>query len=176
MATSWYEEGASSLELLGPWLDEHASVIDVGGGTSVLVDALLARGIADATVLDISGVALEHARKRLGVAAGGVDWVVADITEWAPGRTWSLWHDRAVLHFLVNDDRVDRYLSVLAAAVVPGGAAVISTFAPHGPTECSSRPVRRRARTATCAASTRQRRGDRQGQSQRRQDRHVARP
>jgi len=141
--TSWYEADASSLEMMRPWLGSGASVIDVGGGASVLVDALLTEGVRDLTVLDISSTALDHARRRLGDVAANVDWVVADITEWVPARTWSVWHDRAVLHFLVDDDQVSCYLSVLAAAVAPGGAAVISTFAPHGPIECSGRPVRR---------------------------------
>ena len=141
--TSWYEADASSFEMVRPWLGPGASVLDVGGGASVLVDALLAEGVRDVTVLDISSEALDHARRRLGDAAADVEWVVADVTAWEPDRTWSVWHDRAVLHFLVGDDQVDRYVSALAAAVEPGGAAVISTFAPHGPTECSGRAVRR---------------------------------
>ncbi len=113
------------------------------GAHRSLVDALLADGVRDVTVLDISSDALDHARRRLGDAATEVEWVVADVTAWVPDRTWSVWHDRAVLHFLVDDDQVGSYLSALASAVEPGGAAVISTFAPHGPTECSGRPVRR---------------------------------
>lgn len=143
-AVSWYEERPStSLDLLAAvGVTPHDSVIDIGGGASTLVDHLLHAGHADLTVLDLSAVALGTARDRLDDPRE-VTWIEADLLTWQPDRRWDVWHDRAVLHFLVDDhDRV-AYVNQLRRALVPGGAFVIGTFAEDGPTQCSALPVRR---------------------------------
>jgi len=119
-----------------------ASVIDVGGGESTLVDDLLARGYRNITVLDISQTAIEANRKRLGKASERVHWVVADITKVDLDRSaYDVWHDRAVFHFLtVMSDRV-AYVRQVAYAVRPGGHVIVSTFGPEGPTKCSGLDV-----------------------------------
>jgi len=53
-------------------LDPEAAMIDIGGGTSTLVDDLLDRGFGDLTVLDISSAALENTEMRLGERAAAV--------------------------------------------------------------------------------------------------------
>jgi SAM-dependent methyltransferase len=143
-SVSWHQDRpAVSLELLdalGVQPDE--SLIDVGGGASNLVDHLLAAGHHDVGVLDLSVVALDVARTRIGDPPA-VTWIVQDLLSWQPERTWDVWHDRAVLHFLLDDDDRRRYAQTMRAAVRPGGAIVIGAFAEDGPTECSALPVRR---------------------------------
>lgn len=143
-AVSWYEaRPATSLELLeAAGMTSESSVIDVGGGASTLVDHLIAAGLDDVTVLDLSDAALEVARTRLGDPPA-VTWIQADITTWQPTRRWNLWHDRAVLHFLIEDDARASYRDALRQALAPDGAFVIGTFAEDGPTQCSALPVRR---------------------------------
>ena len=145
-AVSWYEAHVSvSLELISALgVGPDAAVLDVGGGASPLVDDLLARGHRDVAVLDVSAVGLDAARARLGDPAG-VTWVVHDLLTWSPPRRWDVWHDRAVLHFLVDDGDRASYAALLRQALHPGGAVVIGTFAPDGPTHCSGLPVRRYA-------------------------------
>jgi 2-polyprenyl-3-methyl-5-hydroxy-6-metoxy-1,4-benzoquinol methylase len=118
-------------------------VIDVGGGASRLVDALLEAGRDDVTVLDISHVALGRAKARLGESAARINWICADVTQWTPARTWDLWHDRAVFHFLTEIAEQDAYIKTLTAATHPGSAVILSTFAPTGPERCSGLPVQR---------------------------------
>lgn len=120
-----------------------ASIIDIGGGASRLVDALLAGGFHDLTVLDLSAAALASARKRIGARGEAVRWVADDATVWQPQRAFDIWHDRAAFHFLV--DAADRaaYLERLHRGVRAGGHAVIGTFAPDGPEKCSGLPVQR---------------------------------
>ena len=139
----WFQpEPQPSLELVVDHTPDGGSVIDVGGGASLLVDRLLERGHAP-TVLDLAAPALEAARRRLGERAGEVTWVHGDVTELELGRTFDTWHDRAVLHFLLEDDvRVD-YIASVRRHLRPGGHAVIGTFGPDGPTTCSGLPVRR---------------------------------
>jgi rhodanese-related sulfurtransferase/SAM-dependent methyltransferase len=141
---SWYQpEPTMSLALIDHLqVPTTASVIDVGGGASLLVDELLARGYADLTVLDVSSTALEIARKRVGDAAP-VRWIRADITGWQPEREYALWHDRAVFHFLTGPEEQLRYLNIVRQALGPGGALVMATFAADGPERCSGLPVAR---------------------------------
>jgi 2-polyprenyl-3-methyl-5-hydroxy-6-metoxy-1,4-benzoquinol methylase len=142
---SWYRPHAErSLEFIESASPAHtASVIDVGGGASTLVDDLLTRGFSDITVLDIAEPALARAKARLGDKAGKIDWIVADISRWTPRRTWGIWHDRAVFHFLTDRQQQDAYLAALVTATQPGATAIISTFALDGPEKCSGLPVQR---------------------------------
>lgn len=141
---SWYEDSPdTSLALLDAvGVTTADSVVDVGGGASRLVDALVGRGHTDLAVLDLSSVALDVARQRVGHDAP-VTWLERDLLSWEPARTWDVWHDRAVLHFLLSDDDRARYVATLRQTVGPGGAFVIGTFAEDGPIECSALPVRR---------------------------------
>lgn len=138
--TSWFEQHpVRSLRLI----EEHQSVpgalIDVGAGTSRLLDELLDRGWNDLSALDISAEALEVLRGRLG---SKVTYLITDIRDFRPTRTYDVWHDRAVLHFLTNDDDRHGYVATCASALAPGGHAVIGAFAPNGPATCSGLPVR----------------------------------
>jgi len=129
-----------SLDLLhSRGADATASLLDVGGGSAALVDALVADGWQDLAVLDISPVALQAARARL--PRSPVDWIVADLLHWWPQRRYDWWHDRAVFHFLAAEQERQLYRERLAAAVRPGGYAILATFAPDGPEACSGLPV-----------------------------------
>lgn len=141
---SWYQPvAARSLALLTELAPPPCSVVDVGSGASTLIGGLLDAGYTDVTVLDISDRALAQARAQLGGRAGAVRWVVADATSHRFGRSFDAWHDRAVFHFLVDDDARDRYLTGLRTAVRPGGHLILATFAADGPEQCSGLPVRR---------------------------------
>jgi SAM-dependent methyltransferase len=142
---SWFQERPSRslamFERAGITCED--SVIDVGGGAARLVDELVARGFCDLTVLDVSEVGLGHARARLGADAQRVAWLVADVRGWAPARTYRVWHDRAVFHFLTAEDDRRRYLHALHAATTPGAVAIFGCFALDGPSSCSGLPVAR---------------------------------
>jgi SAM-dependent methyltransferase len=144
-AVSWFERAPrislGLIDALGVTPDE--AVVDVGGGASPLAGALVRRGFADVTVVDVSEVALRAARRDLGPAAAGVRWIRADVLDWDPGRAFGLWHDRAAFHFLVDPAARERYLATAAAAVRPGGHLVLGTFAEDGPARCSGLPVAR---------------------------------
>jgi trans-aconitate methyltransferase len=119
------------------------AVVDVGGGASRLVDELLGRGHTDLTVIDLSQAALDEAAARVGPAGSAVRWVAADVTHWEPARSFRLWHDRAVFHFLVDPADQEAYVATATAALEPGGHLVVATFAPGGPEQCSGLDVQR---------------------------------
>jgi 2-polyprenyl-3-methyl-5-hydroxy-6-metoxy-1,4-benzoquinol methylase len=137
---SWYRAHLEkSLALIERCAEDHsASIIDVGGGQSTLVDDLLARGFQNITVLDISPAAIEVVKKRLGKASEQVQWVVADITdaELAPGA-YDIWHDRAVFHFLASPQQRAAYVRQVVRSLKPSGHVIVSTFGPQGPEKCS---------------------------------------
>jgi 2-polyprenyl-3-methyl-5-hydroxy-6-metoxy-1,4-benzoquinol methylase len=124
--------------------DRSASIIDVGGGESTLVDDLLTRGFQDVTVLDVSQVAIEATKKRLGKQAERVHWLVADVTQLElDPRAYDVWHDRAVFHFLTLPQQRSVYVRQTLRSVKPGGHVIVSTFGPEGPTKCSGLDVAR---------------------------------
>lgn len=141
----WYQpQAAMSMELIGSTgVGVEASIVDVGAGASVLADDLLLAGFTDVTCVDHSTVGLRTAQDRLGARADAVTWVVADLLHWDPPRTYDLWHDRAVLHFLLDDHRVAAYRRALMAGTHPGSWLVLGVFGPEGPTMCAGLPVRR---------------------------------
>lgn len=143
-AVSWYRPHLeTSLALIKEAsADRSASIIDVGGGESTLVDDLLAFGYENVTVLDISRTAVDVNKRRLGKASERVHWLVADITnvELEPSA-YDLWHDRAVFHFLTSSSDRAAYVRQVARAVKHGGHVIVSTFGPEGPVKCSGLDV-----------------------------------
>jgi len=142
---SWFTpQPSTSVGLLDRCgVSARGAVLDVGGGRSRLVEALLDRGHRDVTVLDVSAAALESSADRLGERRHDVTWVRADLLNWAPPRQFEVWHDRAVFHFLTDPADQESYRTVAAAAVIPGGLLVVGTFAEDGPESCSGLPAAR---------------------------------
>jgi 2-polyprenyl-3-methyl-5-hydroxy-6-metoxy-1,4-benzoquinol methylase len=121
---------------------QSAAIIDVGGGASTLVDDLIVRGYPNLTVLDVSEAAIEIAKRRLGNAGEAIHWFCADVTKAElPPKTYDVWHDRAVFHFLTNQKDRANYVRNVALAVKPGGHVIVSTFGPEGPVKCSGLDV-----------------------------------
>jgi SAM-dependent methyltransferase len=119
-------------------LAKDAPIIYVGGGDSLLVDALIEKGYTDITVLDISAVAIANAQRRLGNKAHLVTWVISDILDFQPVRNYACWHDRAVFHFVTDHQNIGHYTTLMARTLKEGGALVIGTFAEDGPEKCSN--------------------------------------
>lgn len=140
---SWYQPiPKTSLQLiLGAPLTQSSGIIDIGGGDSFLVDHLLAQGYDNLTVLDISKTAIARAQGRLQQKAAQVNWIVSDMLQFTPEKTYALWHDRAAFHFLTNPIEIDQYKTRVEQAIQPGGRMVLGTFAPNGPTKCSGIPI-----------------------------------
>ena len=141
---SWYQPRLNrSLALIDQLdLNPDATILDIGGGASTLVDDLLERGFRDMTVVDLSGKALDASRNRLGKRACSVKWIEDDVTGLdLPPESIDLWHDRAVFHFLTDPrDRLS-YRCLLARVLKPGGRAILATFGPEGPQSCSGLDV-----------------------------------
>ena len=143
-AVSWYrphlETSLDLIERVAP--DRSASIIDIGGGESTLVDDLLGKGYRNISVLDISPTAIEVARNRVGGLAQQVTWLIADVTKAElPLKYFDVWHDRAVFHFLTTQEERIAYVRRVAGSMKLGGHVIVATFGPEGPTQCSGLDV-----------------------------------
>jgi len=140
---SWFQEIPTvSLDLIrATGVAAGASIIDIGGGASRLVDALVGEDYRSVSVLDVSEKALATSRDRLGPSAKHVTWIVADVTAWRPDKSYDVWHDRAAFHFLTEPADRAAYAECVRKAVRPGGHVIIATFAPDGPERCSGLPI-----------------------------------
>jgi len=138
---SWTETyPQTSINLIQTFnLDKSSPIIDIGGGDSLLIDALLEIGFTDLTVLDISGKALDRAKKRIGDQAKKVHWIESDILDFKPTKNFKLWHDRASFHFLTEPFDIKRYVEIINMSNTKN--LVIGTFSTSGPKKCSGLPV-----------------------------------
>lgn len=120
-------------------------ILDAGGGASTFALRLIERGFKNLVVADISQVALDNARERLGVSASSVQWITADLGEpagLAGLHDVALWHDRAALHFLTEAREREAYSATVNRAVRPGGYVVLAAFSLAGARDCSGLPIR----------------------------------
>jgi ubiquinone/menaquinone biosynthesis C-methylase UbiE len=146
-ACSWYQPSPEpSLNVIDRLdLQLETPVLDAGGGDMFLPDALVARGVRNLTVVDISEKALNHTRQRLGPHAEAIRFIAADVKDLTLAANVGLWHDRAVFHFMTDPVERAQYREVLVRALQPGGIAIVATFAPEGPDKCSGLPVQQYA-------------------------------
>lgn len=141
---SWTQDiPKTSLDFIHSFhLTRDASIIDVGGGDSTLVDHLLDEGYEDVTVLDVSAHALARAKERLGERADSVHWVAADITEFTTSKKYDVWHDRAAFHFCLTPEQVEKYLETARSGIKHNGYLTLGTFSTQGPRKCSGLDIR----------------------------------
>ncbi len=145
---TWYEEiPESSIKLLSEChINKDESILDVGAGASTFVDYLINQGFSNIIATDISEIALNKIKERLGKEkASLVRWIVDDITHPIHIRNLrdiAVWHDRAVLHFLLEEDQQNMYLSTLKRVIKKGGYVIIATFSLKGAKKCSGLNVK----------------------------------
>jgi SAM-dependent methyltransferase len=138
-SVSWYQSTPEpSLQFVKDFnIPKDAKIIDVGGGDSLFIDYLIDLGYRNLTVVDISEVALEKAKKRLGNKSDLVNWIVADISNFVPPAKYDFWHDRAAFHFLTNEEEINKYVKTVKQHLNENGLFVVGTFSENGPEKCS---------------------------------------
>ena len=142
---TWFQDNPEiSMNLIkGLKLKKEAKIIDVGGGDSKLVDFLLDEGFENIYVLDISEIAINKAKKRLGEKAKKVTWFISDILDFKTNIKFDLWHDRATFHFLTKEEQINTYLKLVSDSIIPKGYFTIGTFSESGPDKCSGIEIKK---------------------------------
>lgn len=140
---SWHQdEPSTSLHLVEECLLGKGSVIDIGGGSSILAGELVMRGFAPSTVVDISSQAIQKVHNGIDPAtAAKITWLIADVLALPELDPFDVWHDRAVFHFLTNAGERAQYVRMATNTVRSGGFVILGTFSPEGPEKCIGVPV-----------------------------------
>lgn len=142
-SVSWYQSNPEvSLDLISSCkLDCCQHIIDVGAGSSILVDRLIELEYQNLHALDISSAALQNSIERLGKFSERVNWIIEDITNFQTDLKFQLWHDRAVFHFLTEKQDRAQYIETLHQAILTGGNLILASFDLDGPEKCSGLPI-----------------------------------
>lgn len=135
----WYQKSPdTSLNLLSKiHYQPEQSIIDIGCGSSLLVDNLVNQGFKDITLVDLSSEALSSIKNRLGDKSEIPLYLCQDITKTSFTKTFDIWHDRAVFHFLTDAQDRMHYMTNLANSLSKNARAIIGTFSLNGPNSCS---------------------------------------
>lgn len=144
----WYEaEPRVCIELFNECrLVAEDLIIDAGAGATTFIDWLVDSGFHNIVATDISRTALEKLKQRLGPErAANVSCIVADVTQpdaLSNVTGAALWHDRALLHFLLEENQRQAYLSLVKRVLAPGGQVMIAAFSTEGAKMCSGLNIR----------------------------------
>jgi len=141
---SWFQkETNESIKMIQSTEIENPKIIDVGGGRSKLLKNLIGIGYNRLTYLDISKSALEKSKKFLGGQSNKVRWINEDILNFKTDERFDIWHDRAVFHFLKEENHIKKYIDIVEKNISDGGHLIIGTFSENGPLKCSGLEVSR---------------------------------
>jgi Methyltransferase domain. len=135
---SWHQDHATlSFDWILAYTNKNANIIDVGSGVSILADNLLDEGYANLSLLELSFTAIQTTQERLKSDANKVNFYNENILNFQSDTQFDLWHDRAVFHFLTDEEDRQTYLNKLNQYLKPQGYFLLATFAPTGPKQCS---------------------------------------
>ena len=141
---SWFQkETNESIKMIQNAGIENPKIIDVGSGRSKLLKNLIKIGYNQLTYLDISKSALEKSKEFLGEQSTKVTWISKDILNFKTDEKFDIWHDRAVFHFLNEENLIRKYIEIVEKNISESGHLIIGTFSENGPLKCSGLEVRR---------------------------------
>jgi len=137
----WYEKHSEpNLALIQELhLAKDAAILNVGSGSSTLIDDLLELNYTNLIASDISSKALSILKSRLENENDKVKYLLDDLTQsvkLSKLKDIDLWNDRAVLHFFVNEKDRKAYAKLVRSSVKKDGFVIISTFAKEGAKKC----------------------------------------
>ncbi len=147
----WYEEfPQESICLIDKCnLSPDSVILNVGAGTTTLIEFLLLMGYTNIIATDISNDCLSRLKTSLGDEKDKIMWIEDDLTNPVLLRNIppvDLWIDRAVLHFFTESKDQDTYFELLKSKVRKGGFVIFAEFNLKGATKCSGLPVYRYSR------------------------------
>ena len=141
---SWFQkETNESIKMIQSAGIENPKIIDVGSGRSKLLKNLIEIGYNHLTYLDISESALEKSKEFLGEQSKKVRWISKDVLSFKTDEKFDIWHDRAVFHFLNEENLIRKYIEIVEKNISENGHLIIGTFSENGPLKCSGLDVKR---------------------------------
>lgn len=136
---SWYQERPlTSINLVEKYTtDKSESIIDVGEGNSNLASELEKLNFHNLSVLDISEASINRAKEKLGTKSDKINWYVDNILEFESTIPFDIWHDRAVFHFVTDENQKKSYIQKIIQNTSKKGILILATFSLEGPLKCS---------------------------------------
>ena len=126
-------------------LPENATILNVGSGSSTLIDALLKEGFSNIIANDLAEESLESLKNRIG-NNNNVQFVVDDLLhplKLNKLENIDLWNDRAVLHFFKKKEEIDAYFNLLKKVMSLNGFVIIAVFSKNGAEKCCGLTLKR---------------------------------
>nr|WP_299036029.1 class I SAM-dependent methyltransferase [uncultured Tenacibaculum sp.] len=144
----WFEESSKeTIELLKESnVPKDAKILNVGVGSSMLIDELVADGYSGLIANDLSEKALTDVKKRLGESASKVNFITDNLvasTQLQDLEEVDVWNDRAVLHFFLKEEEQNAYFNLLKKLVKVDGFVIIAVFALDGAEKCCGLQLKR---------------------------------
>ena len=142
---SWFQKTPNtSIEIINSIkIKKQSKIIDVGSGRSRLFKNLIEQGYNNLTYLDISESAAKKSKIFLGEQSKKIEWIVEDVLNFEPKQNFDVWHDRAVFHFLTDQNQIKKYVDLVSRNISNNGYLIIGTFSEQGPLKCSGLQVSR---------------------------------
>lgn len=142
---SWFQKNPdTSIEIINSIkIKKQSKIIDVGSGRSRLFKNLIEQGYNNLTYLDISESAAKKSKIFLGQESKNIEWIVEDVLNFEPKQNFDVWHDRAVFHFLTEQNQIKKYVDLVSRNISNNGYLIIGTFSEQGPLKCSGLKVSR---------------------------------
>jgi len=140
---SWYQKiPLESLQLIKKYsISNYDKIIDIGCGKSFLADNLLELNYTNISLVDISSNALKEVNERLQNKS--LNFIEIDILNFNSNDKYDIWHDRAVFHFLTEQNQIKKYVDLVSKNISNDGYLIIGTFSENGPLKCSGLNVSR---------------------------------
>ncbi|MCP3944690.1 MAG: methyltransferase domain-containing protein [Desulfobacteraceae bacterium] len=136
----WHEKDTSqTFKLLDKIPDlEKAAIFVPGAGTSILIEELIPR-VSSLILNDISSEALNRLKQKSKQDSEKIVWLCQNIAQ--PFKKSipevDIWIDRAVLHFLTDENDIKGYFKNLKSILKIGGHALFAEFSLTGASKCA---------------------------------------
>lgn len=125
-------------------LSPDSVILNVGAGSTTLIEFLLLLRYKNIIATDISHVSLNKLKHSLKDDKDKVRWIVDDLTRptlLKQIEAIDLWIDRAVLHFFTEPQDQATYFDLVKSKVKKGGFAIFAEYSLNGATKCAGLQV-----------------------------------
>jgi 2-polyprenyl-3-methyl-5-hydroxy-6-metoxy-1,4-benzoquinol methylase len=126
---------------------KDATILNVGAGTTTLIDTLLEEGYTNIIANDLSDLALNKLKQRIKKSHNyNLTCIKDDLTN--PQKinklqNIDLWIDRAVLHFFLTEAEQNAYFNLIQKTVSKNGYVIIAVFSLEGAQKCCGLDLKR---------------------------------
>lgn len=133
----WENDFSQTLKFLNTLnINSNTNIFLAGSGTSNLVDELVKKN-CNLILNDISDVALIKVKNKLQ-NINNIEFFQQDLSIPFRNKNIDIWIDRAVLHFLLDENDILNYFKNLKTNLNKSGFVLFAEFRKNGATSCAN--------------------------------------